>query len=159
MVFLWYTLTRYLKATQNTRVSIKRYEEENMSYRIETNSLVIGTTELEHACPSMGIRHGVFLPTEGYSKFKTLFDDYYKAESRLTGNPGEVRIPEIKILGEKIKELGLTLVSETHGVVLVENISIEDPTSELELKDEPLQITIIVKSSEVYEKVFGYSPP
>jgi len=125
-----------------------------MIYRVEVESILLGTTDLEHADESMGIRHGVFIPSEAYSEYKPLFDEYYKAVSKLTGNPGEVRIPELGIVSAKINALELTLVSEAMGPIPVENIEIDDCTSELELKNEPIQISIIVKSNEVYEKYF-----
>ena len=126
-----------------------------MRYRIESNGVVLGATELEHADPSMGMLHGVLMPSKCYSQFKPLFDDYYQVVSRLTGVPGEVRVPELRVVSAKIDDLKLTLFCSKLGLVPVECIEIDDCTSEPELSDENIRVRVIFKSSEMYEKFFA----
>lgn len=125
-----------------------------MVYEIQTNSMVIGTSDLQHADPSMGIRYGSFNPTEDYYTFKPVFDEYFRVISNMPKMPGTT-VPEFKPASDKVRELNLTLFTTEGKLVPVEHIEITDCTSEPELSNEPIEISVMVKNNEIYEKVFG----
>jgi hypothetical protein len=124
-----------------------------MTYEIKANGIVIGTSTLDSGDPSMGIRHGIFVPLEAYSELKPAFDEYYKAIAQMTGNPG-VMISDYKSASERISDFGLTLFAGNNAVP-VENIEITDCSTEPELSSEPIEVSVVVKNSEIYEQVFG----
>ncbi|MBU2862497.1 hypothetical protein KO489_01425 [Reinekea forsetii] len=126
-----------------------------MKYLIKAKTEIIGSTDLEYSDECMGIRHGLFVPSGAYSDFQCVFTELFSAEMKLSGNPGEQRIPELHTLSTKIREMELKLTTEAGNEIPVENIHIEDGSAIDDLKGEPLHVTAIVKNSETYAQYFS----
>ena len=122
-----------------------------MKYAIKSNDIEIGKSDLEFADESMSIKHGSFHPCPAYENVKAMFLEYAKAVSRLTDNPG-TRNPELEQAQNRIHELILSLVDENDDIIPVENIEIFDPSEELNISE--IEVTVVCKSYEVYEKYF-----
>ncbi len=78
-----------------------------MQFNLLANDELIGSSELEGADPSMGVRIGRFVPNENYSKYQTLFREHSEIRS---GMPVEKEAPdEYKRLRTQLDSLHLRI--------------------------------------------------
>jgi hypothetical protein len=122
-----------------------------MQFNLLANGELIGSSELEGADPSMGVRIGRFVPNENYSKYQSLFREH--SEIR-TGMQVQVEPPdEYKRLRIQLDSLQLRIETSNGEKVGTVLIDLEDFSEEL--GEEGFGLSLVVDDRSTYERFFG----
>jgi chaperonin cofactor prefoldin len=132
----------------------------NMKFSLFSGEECLGYSMLEGDDASMGIRSGVFYPTEHYRNVEPIFRELSKLlfdewqERRRTGNYATLENPSnrTKELWAQIEDLNLRIETAQRQTVKTSRITLEDHSDVLDGKMRQLDIVV---DNETYQQFFG----
>ena len=120
-----------------------------MRFRVLTNGVAIGATNLESLDPSMGVASGVFTPSESYGAVQPTFR-LYAAVGISVANQDEAKL---KAYYAARDALNLSLVTQEGEIVPTSCIHITDYSEEIG----EYEVTAWAASAEAFKEHFGSS--
>lgn len=115
-----------------------------MQFRVLSQGVVIGATNLESLDPSMGVATGVFAPSENYGAVQPIFRLYATAGITVAGQDET----KLKAYYAARDALNLSLVTPAGETVPTESIHITDFSEETG----EYEVTVFTAGTEAFEK-------
>ena len=117
-----------------------------MRFRIFSDGMDIGGSNLERLDPSMGVAMGVFFPSENYKRVQPVFRLYAEAGTNIVDQDTD----QLNRYYAARDALSLVLMTETGEAVPTDCIHITDYSVELG----EYEIAIIAADSDAFERYF-----